>query len=223
MFRQTADDHRSDNHETAAHGERSHHADRSTVLNLTRRVDYSLLVLTHLGLRPRHASSAGHVAAAYGLSLSLTANVLKALHRAELVRSRRGAKGGYTLNRRPNEITVADVIRAVEGDWEIVECRSEKGRSEGDGETVLCRSYTPCPIRHTMDALGNEIRAVLERTTLARFVVGAQQQAERDSQDAAAGASRRFVDVETSLQSPLTATASLSDAMARPESLPEAQ
>ncbi len=135
------------------------------MLNLTRKVDYGVLILTHLALRAGEAVSSRELARTYGLSRSLTASVLKTLQRRGLVTSSRGVHGGYSLGAEPSGISVNDVILALEGPWSIVECRAER-----DSEVVFCDVYRICPIRGAMRVLGDRVREVLETTTIQSFV-----------------------------------------------------
>jgi Rrf2 family protein len=93
------------------------------MLNLTRRVDYGIVLLTHLGLYPNVPFSARQIATRYRLSPSFTANVLKTLQKGDLVKSQRGVRGGYILCRPPAEICLTHVIQVLEGVWCMVECQ----------------------------------------------------------------------------------------------------
>ena len=91
-------------------------------------------------------------------------NILAELRHAGLVQSRRGAEGGYWLSRLPQEVTIADVIRAVEGPLASVRGeRPDELRYEGAAE----------PLQRVWMALRSNIRDVLERVTLADVVDGA--------------------------------------------------
>ena len=88
-------------------------------------------------------------------------NILLDLRHAELVASRRGVEGGYRLARPPEEISVADVIRAVEGPLASV-----RGARPDELE-YLCPATS---LRDTWIELRAAIRGVLEETTLADLV-----------------------------------------------------
>ena len=90
-------------------------------------------------------------------------SILLDLRRADLVRSQRGAVGGYWLARTPEEVTIADVIRAVDGPLAYVR-----------GERPEQVTYAG-PAQHLSGvwvALRASIRAVLETTTLAAVLEG---------------------------------------------------
>jgi len=98
------------------------------------------------------------VAQAQDIPLKFLENILADLRHAGLVRSQRGAEGGYRLNRPPGEITVADVIRAVDGPLASVRGqRPEDVPYEG----------VAAPLQQVWIAVRANLRGVLETVTLA--------------------------------------------------------
>ena len=79
------------------------------------------------------------------------------LARGGLIRSYRGTQGGYALARTPAEITLADVVEAVEGPMALVECQCE---------AYECRQETSCTVKHALTGVQREIRRVLACVSL---------------------------------------------------------
>ena len=103
------------------------------------------------------------IAQAQGIPLKFLLNILNELKRARIVRSQRGAEGGYLLARPARDITVADVIRAVEGPLASVhESRPEEIEYLGPAESL----------RDVWIAVRANLRAVLEDVTLADLASG---------------------------------------------------
>ena len=102
------------------------------MLRISKLTDYGTVVLAHLAGRTGVVSSAD-VAAATGLALPTVSKLLKALGRAGLVSSTRGANGGYELARAPREISAAEIIDALEGPVSITECSSDDSNCEHEG------------------------------------------------------------------------------------------
>ena len=103
------------------------------------------------------------VARAQGIPIKFLENILLDLRQAGLVNSRRGPEGGYWLSRPPEEITVADVIRASDGP--LASVRGEKPedlRYEGAAQ----------PLATVWVALRSSLREVLEQVTLADLAAG---------------------------------------------------
>ena len=103
------------------------------------------------------------VAKAQKIPLRFLENILNELRHAGVVQSQRGSEGGYWLARTPDDITVAEIIRAVEGPLASVRGeRPEDLEYRGEAE----------PLRDVWVALRANIRQVLESATLADIVAG---------------------------------------------------
>lgn len=85
-------------------------------MRISAKVDYALRALTELAIVPPDAFVKGKaIAAAQGISVNFLENILRELRDAGMVRGVRGADGGYALARPAAEISIADVIRTLEG------------------------------------------------------------------------------------------------------------
>lgn len=104
-----------------------------------------------------------HLATSQGIPLQFLEHILLEMKHAKLIQARRGARGGYWLARPAASITVADVIRAVEGPLaNIHEEAPEELHYEGAAERL----------RDVWVAVRHNIRAVLENVTLAELASG---------------------------------------------------
>ena len=92
------------------------------MLSLTKKTDYAVIAMCHLALAPQRVASAREIARSFGMPLSLLMNILKRLCVAGLVRSVRGAQGGYALARPAGQITLADLVVALEGPVRLANC-----------------------------------------------------------------------------------------------------
>jgi Rrf2 family protein len=131
-------------------------------MRISAKVDYAVRAGVQLaaaeGDRPTKGDA---IAQAQGIPVKFLENILSDLRHAGLVRSQRGADGGYWLNRPAADITVADVIRAVEGPLASVRGqRPEDIAYEGAAE----------PLQKVWIAVRASLRSVLEATTLADVV-----------------------------------------------------
>ena len=88
--------------------------------------------------------------------------ILNDLRSAGIVQSRRGVAGGYRLARRPEEITLAVVIRHIEGALAPVSCVSERFY-----EKCSCPDESRCPIRSVMKEVREAVVRIVERLTIA--------------------------------------------------------
>lgn len=108
----------------------------------------------------------GDIASAENLSVAYLEQLLAHLRRAGLVGSTRGAHGGYELTRRPEEMTVGEVVRVLEGPIAPVECVAETE------DPVCCERASDCASRQVWQRVRDSILAVLDSTTLADLCRG---------------------------------------------------
>lgn len=92
------------------------------MLRISKLTDYATVIMSYLALDPNNVLSASRIARAIHLSAPTVSKILKILSEAGLVISFRGTGGGYRLARSSKEITLADVVSAIEGDLAITEC-----------------------------------------------------------------------------------------------------
>src|SRR5262249_11003474 len=90
--------------------------------------------------------------------------ILNDLKSACVVQSRRGVAGGYRLARRPEEITLAAVVRHIEGALAPVSCVSERFY-----EKCSCPDESRCPIRNIMKEVREAVVKIMERVTVAEL------------------------------------------------------
>jgi FeS assembly SUF system regulator len=129
------------------------------MIRLTKFSDYGIVLLTHFASRPGQLShNAPDLAAETGLPLPMVSKVLKTLARKGLLLSHRGVKGGYSLAHPPAEITVRDIIRALEGPIAITECIEH--------DAPDCNIEQLCPVRSNWNRINQAVEQALEGITL---------------------------------------------------------
>jgi Rrf2 family protein len=92
------------------------------MFTLTKKTEYALIATCHLAHVGQTVVSARDMSELYGVRLPLLMNVLKVLNHEGILRSVRGARGGYTLAMGPKKITLSRLIEAVEGPPRLVRC-----------------------------------------------------------------------------------------------------
>ncbi|WP_305093532.1 Rrf2 family transcriptional regulator [Prescottella sp. R16] len=136
-------------------------------MHITARVDCAVRALVELAAASSESSDlvkADAVSAAQSLPYKFLESVFADLRRAGLVTSRRGPDGGFRLARPADDITIADVIRAVEGPLASVRGeRPEDVAYDGAAE----------PLQRVWIAVRVNLRAVLEGVTIAEVAAGA--------------------------------------------------
>jgi FeS assembly SUF system regulator len=129
------------------------------MFRLNRLTDYGVVVMSQMAQRDTGVSTATQIAEITGVPLPTVAKLLNALARAELVSSQRGAAGGYRLSRRPERITVTEIVQALEGPIALTACV--------DGSENQCDVASLCPMRGNWERVNRAIRRALDEVTLA--------------------------------------------------------
>lgn len=84
-------------------------------MKLTKRAEYGLIALLDLAACPEHdVMQVSRIARRHGISVRFLENIMLDLRRAGFVESQRGRSGGYALARRPEEMTLGEVVRALD-------------------------------------------------------------------------------------------------------------
>jgi Rrf2 family transcriptional regulator, cysteine metabolism repressor len=128
---------------------------------VSKKTDYALLILSHLSERSG-GSSAREISDRFGLSKGFLANILKELCQKGFVDSHRGVKGGYTLARSADRISLAELLEALEDGWKLTTCTGESDNDEHE-----CTVHNLCPIRGPLNEIHKAIVGVLRNVTLA--------------------------------------------------------
>lgn len=127
------------------------------MLKLGKLADYATVLMTVLAARPQDLRNAHELSERTHVPAPTVSKLLKLLSKAGLVEAVRGASGGYRLTHEPNTVTVADIIRAVEGPIAITQCSKH-----GEG----CGIESTCGTRGHWRLIDAAIRNALESVTL---------------------------------------------------------
>ena len=128
-------------------------------MRLSKKADYALLAMRHLAAHAdREACSARELAEHFDIPPEILAKVLQRLVRAGLLSSHQGIRGGYGLARPAASMSVADVIKAIDGPFTVTAC------SEVDHS---CDQFAKCTIRDPLWRIKDRIVAALSATSVA--------------------------------------------------------
>jgi Rrf2 family protein len=132
-------------------------------VHVSAKTEYAIRATIELATAGSDASLTAHaIAAAQGIPLRFLLNILADLRRVGLVESRRGPSGGWWLTRPADQITVADVVRAVDGPLVDV----------GPSRPGVVTGATPDRVSTLWVAVRSGIRDILEQTTVADLANG---------------------------------------------------
>jgi Rrf2 family protein len=134
------------------------------MLRFSKKADYALMAMKHLAVRGDGASggssSAREIAEQYDIPIELLAKVLQRLVRSGLLASHQGTRGGYQLARAPRQISVADVIQAIDGPVTVTACSTEEGN---------CEQFAKCNVRDPLWRVRERILSALGECTIAEL------------------------------------------------------
>ncbi|MDQ0508930.1 Cysteine metabolism repressor [Aedoeadaptatus ivorii] len=129
-------------------------------MKLSTRGRYGLMAMYHLAENYGEGPlSVNYIAEAEDLSVAYLEQLFSRLKTRKLVKSIRGAQGGYVLARPPEEIAIGDVISALEGEMSFSCCSAE--------DEISCERGEACSAKSILDRIQAQVDSVLDSMTLA--------------------------------------------------------
>jgi FeS assembly SUF system regulator len=129
-------------------------------MRLTHLADYAVVMMTAAARRPAFARlSATELAEETGVPLPTAQKLMQRLAAHGLLTGTRGAGGGYALARAVADISLADIVEAVEGPIAMTQC-------SGSDEASDCALDAPCRIKPHMGIVGDKVRGALGAVSL---------------------------------------------------------
>jgi len=130
------------------------------MLKLSKKVDYGLMAISHIAFceDEKKIVNTKRIAEEYRIPVELLAKILQKMAKGGLITSLNGPKGGYVLARPPRDITVGQVVNAIEGPIELVHCYRE---NETD-----CQQLSKCSVRKPIRRIQDSIARLLDSITI---------------------------------------------------------
>ena len=130
------------------------------MLRISKLTDYGTVAMTYLARENGRLHSVSEIAGEIRLAAPTVSKILKQLVHERLVVSHRGVKGGYSLARPPAQISMLEIIDALEGRVGLTECGSSPG---------LCTQESLCSIRTNWQRISGAVREALAGVSLAEM------------------------------------------------------
>ena len=131
------------------------------MIRLSRFADYAVLLMSHIAREPKRVHAAGSMADNTRLPVPTVSKILAAMARAGLLESIRGRDGGYRLAFHPRDITVEQIISAVDGPIALTVCLENHG--------VSCELEGICPSQPNWRRVNDALRHALTGVSLAEI------------------------------------------------------
>lgn len=131
-------------------------------MQFTKAEGYGMLGVLYLAEKERNIiTPLSEISEVKNIPEKFLAKIFQSLSRSGIVRSHRGVRGGFTLGRRPQEITIREVLESIQGPYHLLKCIPEPD---------LCERATFCALRELLIIAENELVAVFEEHTLAALL-----------------------------------------------------
>lgn len=131
-------------------------------MQITRQADYALRAMIYLAkLEPNQRAATSQIADKQSIPPSFLAKIISQLSIAGLIHTSRGARGGVSLARTPGEVSILEVVEAIDGPITLNECTEEPS---------ACPFGEECPLRSLWCDTQAELVDRLRKTTFANFV-----------------------------------------------------
>ena len=132
-------------------------------MQITRQADYAVRAIMYLSeLGPNEKAATSQIAEEQEIPLSFLAKIIAQLSVAGLLQTMRGARGGVTLARSPDKISLLEVVEAIDGPMQLNECVN------GSYECPM----NDCPMRHVWQDAQVDLVQRLKSTTFGQFTNG---------------------------------------------------
>jgi FeS assembly SUF system regulator len=136
------------------------------MLKMGKLTDYATVIMNFLAQNPGEVHAASELANEVGISPQTALKVLKTLSKAGLLRSQRGTKGGYLLTRPAQQISMADILQAMEGPIGLTECGSSPG---------ACVRESKCSVKTNWQRISQAVQEALAKVSLAEMAAPPSQ------------------------------------------------
>ena len=134
------------------------------MLKLSKKTEYALLAVKYMALKNNcNCITAKEISNGYNIPYELLSKILQKLTKKNIIVSYQGVKGGYSLVRNANDITLSDVISAIES-IQITNCMKENGSKKD------CARFDCCQIRNPLSKVQTEIDRVFKQTTISQIL-----------------------------------------------------
>jgi FeS assembly SUF system regulator len=136
------------------------------MLKMGKLTDYATVIMSFLAQNPGEVHAASELANVVGISAQTALKVLKTLAKAGLLQSQRGTKGGYQLTRQAHQISMADILQAMEGPIGLTECGSKPG---------ACVRESQCSVKTNWQRISQAVSEALSKVSLAEMATPPEQ------------------------------------------------
>jgi len=135
------------------------------MLKLSKKTEYAFMAAKYMALNNSSGfSTAKEISTSYNIPHQLVAKVLQSMAKSDIAVSSKGVNGGFTLAKDPEQISLSDIIQAIETNYHLVDCFNENG---ADDE---CSRLDCCKIRNPLSEIQKKIDKIFIETSLQQIL-----------------------------------------------------
>ncbi len=135
------------------------------MLKLSKKSEYALMAVKYIALQQeKNCITAREISQSYNIPYELISKILQQLTKYNIINSIQGKKGGYRLSRIPGNISLIEVITAVEPKYQITNCMRE------DSSVDDCQHFNCCMIRDPLIKIQNEIDKLFKNMSITEII-----------------------------------------------------
>ena len=134
------------------------------MIRLSKKVEYALMALKHFAVSNGNVITAKEISDKHKIPYELLAKILQRLKRENVLTSIQGTKGGYQLNRKPDQINLHFLMNTIDGNLALTECQCAHNKGG------VCVMNDTCNIKQPISVMQREIEEVFKRKTISDFV-----------------------------------------------------
>lgn len=136
------------------------------MFKLSKKTEYGILALQYMMLLDDNCvATVKEIAEQHNIPQSLLAKICQQLAKSKIIQSVQGSRGGYTLNKRPSDISLAAVLEAIEGPIRLVDCTLAHHSCERDDN---------CSLKNSLHPVQHQLSTFLQSVTLASIAARSQ-------------------------------------------------
>jgi Rrf2 family protein len=138
------------------------------MVKLNRTTEYALISIRHMAMKLEKndpsMTSAREISDRYQLPFEITAKTLQRMRDTGIIQSEQGARGGYTLKKKPEDLSLAEFLELMEGPQSVVGCTNPIATAN-----CACEYQIHCDMQDMMKGLNDRVRSFLSGIRLSEF------------------------------------------------------
>jgi Rrf2 family protein len=133
------------------------------MIRISKKVEYALMALKFINNSDQTLVTAREISDKSNIPYDLLSKILQKLKNENILISNQGTNGGYSMNKRPDEIPLFSLMNAIDGDTAIAECLQDNGDKD-------CCLTDSCSIKLPVSKLQKEVEDLFKSKTISDFV-----------------------------------------------------